>query len=36
MSCRRIAEIAIALSSGLAFALLGWWEIIGEILSALE
>jgi hypothetical protein len=36
MRYRRVAEIAIALSSGLAFALVGWWEIVGEILSALE
>jgi hypothetical protein len=32
----RIAEMAIALISGLTFALVGWWEIVGEILSALE
>jgi hypothetical protein len=36
MSYRRIAEIAFALISGLTFALVGWWEIIGDILSALE
>jgi hypothetical protein len=35
MSYYRIAEIAIALSAGLTFALVGWWEIVGEIWSAL-
>jgi hypothetical protein len=31
----RIAEIAIALSSGLTFALVGWWEIADGISRAL-
>jgi hypothetical protein len=32
----RFAEIGIALSFGLTFALVGWWEIVAEIWSALE
>jgi hypothetical protein len=28
-------EIAVALSLGLAFAVIGWWDIAGEITSAL-
>jgi hypothetical protein len=35
MSYYRFAEIA-ALSFGLAFALVGWWDIVGSIWSALE
>ena len=31
----RIAEMAIVLSAGLTFALVGWWEIVAEIWSAL-
>jgi hypothetical protein len=29
MSYYRFAEIAIALSFGLTFALVGWWDIVG-------
>jgi hypothetical protein len=36
MSYYRIAEMTIVLSSGLTFALVGWWEIVAEIRSALE
>jgi hypothetical protein len=36
MSYYRFAEIAIALSFGLIFALVGWWDIVGTIWSALE
>jgi hypothetical protein len=36
MSYYRFAETAIALSFGLAFALVGWWDIVGSIFSALE
>ena len=36
MSFYRIAEMGIALSSALTFALVGWWEIVAEISSALE
>ena len=36
MSYYKIAEMAIALSFGLTFAFVGWWEIVGEIWSALE
>jgi len=36
MSYCRFAEIAIAVGFGLTFALVGWWEIVGEIWSALE
>jgi len=35
MSYYRFAEMAVAVSSGLAFALIGWCEIAGEIWSAL-
>jgi hypothetical protein len=35
MSYYRIAEIAIALSFGLTFALVGWREMVGQIWSAL-
>ena len=35
MSYCRIAEMAIALSFGLTFAFVGWWEIVGDIWSAL-
>jgi hypothetical protein len=36
MSYYRFAEIAIALSFGLTFALAGWWDIVESIWSALE
>jgi hypothetical protein len=36
MSYYRIAEMTVALSFGLTFALAGWWEIVGGIWSALE
>jgi hypothetical protein len=36
MSYYDFAEIAIALSFGLAFALVGWWDIVGSIWSALQ
>jgi hypothetical protein len=36
MSYFRYAEMAIALSFGLTFALVGWWDIVGSIWSALE
>jgi hypothetical protein len=36
MSYYRFAEMAIALSFGLIFALVGWWQIVGQIWSALE
>ncbi len=36
ISYYRSAEIAIALSFGLTFALVGWWDIVGSIWSALE
>jgi hypothetical protein len=36
MSYYQIAEMAIALSSGLTFALVGWWDIVGQIWSALK
>jgi len=32
----QFAEMAIALCGGLAFALVGWWEIVGTIWSAFE
>jgi hypothetical protein len=35
MSYYRIAEMAIALSFGLTFAAVGWWEIAEEISRAL-
>jgi hypothetical protein len=35
MSYYRIAEMVIALSFGLTFALVGWWEIVRDIWSAL-
>jgi hypothetical protein len=31
----RSAEMAIALSFGLTFALVGWWEIAGQVWGAL-
>jgi hypothetical protein len=33
MSYYRIAEMAVALSFGLTFALVGWWEIVRDIWS---
>jgi hypothetical protein len=36
MSYYQIAEMAIALSSGLTFALVGWWDIVESVWSALE
>ena len=36
MSYYRIVEMAIALISGLTFALVGGWEIVGEILNVLR
>ena len=36
MSYYRFAEIALALGFGLAFALVGWWDIVGSIWSALQ
>jgi len=36
MTYYQIAEILVALCAGLAFALVGWWEIVGTIWSALE
>jgi len=36
MSYYQFAEMAIALCGGLAFALVGWWEIVGTIWSAFE
>jgi len=35
MSYYRFAETAVALCFGLTFALVGWWEIAGEISRAL-
>ncbi len=35
MSYYQLAEMAFALVAGLAFALIGWWEIVGTIWSAL-
>jgi hypothetical protein len=31
MSYYRIAEMAIAVGFGLTFALVGWWDIVGQI-----
>jgi hypothetical protein len=36
MSYYRFAEIAFALSFGLTFALVGWWDIVGSIWSAFQ
>jgi hypothetical protein len=36
MNYYRIAEMAVAPCFGLTFALVGWWEIVREIWSALE
>jgi hypothetical protein len=36
MSYCDFAEIAIALIFGLTFALVGWWDIVGSIWSALQ
>jgi len=36
MSCYRIAEMAVALSFGLTFAFVGWWDIAGSIWNALK
>jgi hypothetical protein len=36
MSYCRIAEMAVALSFGLTFAFVGWYDIVGSILSALK
>jgi hypothetical protein len=36
MSYYQIAEMAIALGFGLTFALVGSWDIVGQIWSALE
>jgi hypothetical protein len=35
MSYYRLAEMAVAVSSGLGFALVGWCEIAAEIWGAL-
>jgi hypothetical protein len=32
----RFCEMTIALSFGLTFALVGWWDIVGSIWSALK
>jgi hypothetical protein len=32
---RQRIEIAVAVSFGLAFAVIGWWDIAGDIASAL-
>jgi hypothetical protein len=36
MSYYQCAETVVAAGFGLAFALVGWWDIIGSIWSALE
>jgi hypothetical protein len=35
MSYYQIAEMTVALSFGLTFAFVGWWEIVRGICSAL-
>jgi hypothetical protein len=35
VSYYRFAEMMVALGGGLAFALVGWWDIVGSIWSAL-
>jgi hypothetical protein len=36
MSYYQFAETVVAVGFGLTFALVGWWDIVGSIWSALE